>query len=192
MVVIAMTANPPATIVDVADLFGRPGASRRVHLEVPPAETLELPLVSVTEPVRVEVLLESLVNGILARGEVSAQTTISCARCLTTIPASVSTDVVEVFTDPDRADDPDDVEEGYEIKDPATHPVIDFDILVRDALIDDVPLRPLCREDCQGLCAHCGTDLNVATCDCTDEQPDDRWAALRELDLPEGPSSVDR
>jgi uncharacterized protein len=184
-----MSIDPPATIIDVADLVGRPGTSRQVRLDVPATETLELPLVSVTESVTVEVLLESLAGGILARGQVATQATVSCARCLRPMHLSVSTDVVELFADPDRADDPDDVEEGYEIRDLETHPVLDFDTLVRDALIDELPLRSLCGEECQGLCAHCGTDLNESTCDCTDEQTDDRWAALRGLDLPESPGA---
>jgi uncharacterized protein len=44
----------------------------------------------------------------------------------------------------------------------------------------DLPLAPLCREQCQGLCPHCGTDLNDETCDCQGPA-DPRWATLDEL-----------
>jgi uncharacterized protein len=49
--------------------------------------------------------------------------------------------------------------------------------LVHDAIFLDLPLAPLCREDCQGLCPYCGIDRNEATCDC--QAPiDSRWATL--------------
>ena len=178
----------PNTVIDVADLHGRPGASRRVSLLVDTVVVPEVPLVAPAEPVAVELLLESLVDGILARGTVVTSATLSCARCLTDMPTKLSTDVVEMFADPTRADDPEDVEVGYEIADVASHPVIDVETLIRDALTDAMPLRPLCRADCAGLCATCGADLNVSACDCVEDVVDDRWSALRSLNLPEGPS----
>jgi DUF177 domain-containing protein len=44
-----------------------------------------------------------------------------------------------------------------------------------------VPMKPLCREDCQGLCPVCGADRNVTACDCVVETLDPRWEALRVL-----------
>lgn len=182
----------PNTVIDVADLHGRPGASRRSNLLVDTLVMPEIPLVTPAEPVVVELLLESLVDGILARGTVVTSATVSCARCLTDMPTKLSSDVVEMFADPARADDVEDVEVGYEIADVTSHPVIDVETLIRDALTDAMPLRPLCRADCAGLCATCGADLNVSSCDCVEDVVDDRWAALRLLDLPEGPAGPAR
>jgi uncharacterized protein len=47
-----------------------------------------------------------------------------------------------------------------------------------------VPMRSLCREDCKGLCPHCGTNLNRGRCDCEDDWVDPRWAALAKLQEP--------
>lgn len=44
-----------------------------------------------------------------------------------------------------------------------------------------VPMKPLCREECRGLCPQCGTDLNVSECDCVSEEVDPRWRALQLL-----------
>ena len=44
-----------------------------------------------------------------------------------------------------------------------------------------IPMKPLCREECLGLCPQCGKDRNLVPCDCGAETPDPRWAALREL-----------
>jgi hypothetical protein len=54
---------------------------------------------------------------------------------------------------------------------------VDLAPLVHDAIFLDLPLAPLCGEDCQGLCPYCGIDRNEATCDC--QAPvDARWATL--------------
>jgi uncharacterized protein len=59
----------------------------------------------------------------------------------------------------------------------------EFDLLpiVRERIILALPLKPLCREDCKGLCPHCGASRNTESCDCTDERQDERWSQLRKL-----------
>ncbi len=58
-------------------------------------------------------------------------------------------------------------------------------ILLEDVLREQVllalPLRAVCREDCRGLCAHCGKNLNIEQCSCTASADDTRWAALKDL-----------
>jgi uncharacterized protein len=53
--------------------------------------------------------------------------------------------------------------------------------MLRDAVTLALPLRPLCREDCKGLCARCGNDLNAGPCDCGGDDIDPRWEALAAL-----------
>ena len=45
----------------------------------------------------------------------------------------------------------------------------------------NIPMKPLCRPDCKGLCAQCGADLNLGACACTPPKSDPRWAALSAL-----------
>ena len=52
---------------------------------------------------------------------------------------------------------------------------------VRDYLLLEVPMKRLCNEDCKGLCYKCGIDLNKNTCDCKENQTNDRWDKLLEL-----------
>ncbi|MGA7293591.1 MAG: DUF177 domain-containing protein [Terriglobales bacterium] len=58
-------------------------------------------------------------------------------------------------------------------------------LLLEDALREQVllalPLKTICREDCKGLCPHCGKNLNEAQCSCVDEVEDPRWSALKEI-----------
>ena len=57
----------------------------------------------------------------------------------------------------------------------------DLEQLMREQFYLALPMKPLCREDCQGLCVVCGANLNRATCDCKLEWDDPRLAALKEL-----------
>lgn len=53
--------------------------------------------------------------------------------------------------------------------------------MIREQIILELPLQPLCGEACKGLCPHCGHDLNCGSCHCRPEQTDARWAPLKSL-----------
>lgn len=170
---------PSSTTVSVADLVGRPGASRPVSADLDLPADLELPLAVVDGPVALDGVLESVVDGILVRGRLRMDLRLSCARCLQPVDDSVGVDVAELYSDPESADDREDVEAGYEIRDDA----IDLDALLRDALAPAVPVAPRCREDCAGLCADCGADLNEGPHAHHEDAADPRWSALVGLRL---------
>jgi len=173
------------SLIRIADLLNRPGASRRLDVSLDTPEGLVLDMATVAGPIRLQGVIESVVDGLLVRATLSAPLNLSCARCLKPLETTVSTDVTELFSDPARADDPADVDEGYEIRETE----IDLDTLVRDALVPAVPYRPLCDEACAGLCPTCGVDLNEADCDCVEDTADPRWAALEGLRLPDADSN---
>jgi uncharacterized protein len=52
---------------------------------------------------------------------------------------------------------------------------------LREQVLLAVPLKTICREDCKGLCPHCGNNLNERGCSCADDVEDPRWAALKEI-----------
>lgn len=177
-----MTTDRDDRVLKVADLVDRPGASRPLHLTLDAPEDLDLEALAMARvegPLRLDGVVESVVDGLLVRGVLRAEAGMACARCLQPVQREVEADVVELFIDPVDADDPDVVEEGYEI----TEGTLNLDTLVRDALAPAVPVQPLCRPDCAGLCPTCGTDLNAAACDCVEDVADQRWAALAALRL---------
>ncbi|MGH9279835.1 MAG: YceD family protein [Acidimicrobiales bacterium] len=167
-----MGTSPPALVVNVADLLHRPGARRRVHLS---SAVEALKVVSATVPDRSEVdvdaLLEWVNDGILATGTVSAPWVAECRRCLTPVSDRARAPFQELFEPRAR--------EGE------TYPLrgdrIDLAPLAKEALLLELPLAPLCREDCAGLCPTCGADRNVAPCACAPATRDPRWAALDDL-----------
>ena len=131
--------------------------------------------------VRVSLRLESYVGGLRARGRVGAPWHGICRRCSVEVTGECDVAVAERFVA--HADPAD--EEAY----PIDGDVIDLRHLVRDAVLLDLPLAPLCRDDCRGLCPLCGTDRNEAACEC---QPatDPRWATLDELRFTDLPDDV--
>ena len=169
----------PRSVLGVHDLLDRPGASRLLDLGLEVPADVDLPLIEEVSPLRLKGVAEGVVEGVRVRGTLSADITVACARCLKRVAAAVSTDVAELYSDPAEADDPADVEAGYELADGQ----IDLGALLRDALVPALPQAPPCRPDCQGLCATCGADRNVADCDCAEDAADHRWAALEGLRL---------
>ncbi len=169
--------------IDVRDLLGQPGASRRVHLEesVEGLRT-ELAEVPADVPVDAALLLESVVEGVLASGEVSGTVTETCARCLAPIHRPFRLDVQELFSPGATGEDP----EEYPLRDGE----IDLEPLIRDAVVLAMPYSPLCRPDCQGICERCGGNRNLQECSC-EAEGDARWAPLAGLRLPEAPDDGD-
>ena len=53
--------------------------------------------------------------------------------------------------------------------------------VLREQILLAVPLKALCRDDCKGLCAHCGKNLNSGKCSCAEPVEDPRWNALKEI-----------
>ncbi len=100
-----------------------------------------------------------------------------CDRCLEKTRQPIKENVRIVCTrDKQLGDHEDDV---YLYGD--TTDQIDLSFSLYQALILGIPQKILCRPDCRGLCAKCGTNLNKSTCQCKVEQIDPRWEALKKL-----------
>jgi len=120
----------------------------------------------------VTVRLESFSGGIMARGVVSVPWRGLCRRCSADVTGILEVPVTERFVEDG---DPSD-EEDYAFSGDS----VDLAPLVHDAAFLHLPLAPLCREDCAGLCSICGGDRNETPCDCQVPR-DPRWAMLDAL-----------
>ena len=130
----------------------------------------------VVTPAAVDAILDisrTTHNGYALRMRFDASLHGPCMRCLEPANPAISVDAREV-------DQPGDVEE---LRSPyVDEEVLDMHAWARDALALALPVQLLCREDCAGLCAVCGTDLNAAGSDHAHERaPDPRWAKLGEI-----------
>lgn len=158
--------------LDVRDLVGSPGSSRRVVAEAELEDVGgELARIPPGRPLRIELLLESIVEGVFATGSISGRVELSCARCLQPVERELRVEVAELFShQPD--------EDAYAIRDDT----LDLEPMVRDAIVLALPFSPLCRPDCAGLCERCGGDRNRGECSCP-PPIDPRFAVLSELKL---------
>jgi len=115
-----------------------------------------------------DVTLQPFGGGIDAEGMVTAPWVGTCRRCTMPVSGELRVAVHERFADGPVSED-----ELY----PITDHTIDLGPLVRDAIVLDLPMAPLCRDDCQGLCPQCGIDRNEGDCQCVVPH-DPRWANL--------------
>ena len=164
-------------VIDVRDLVGHPGISREETLHGT-LQGLASELVRVPEdaPVTARLLLESIVEGILVRGDLDGVWVFRCARCLTECDSRFHLRVQELF---EVAADPD--SDGYAL-DPDIG--LDTEQMLRDAIGVEMPFSPLCRPDCLGLCETCGGNRNLDGCP-GHEVADPRLAVLSQLSFPD-------
>jgi uncharacterized protein len=160
--------------IDVRELLGHPGMQRREALR----GTLEgfgteVARVAEDQPVEGDLLLESIVEGILVSGNLSGTLHLRCARCLTEFSSTFEVGVQELFV---AAPDPDTDE--YPL-DPEG--VIDPEQMVRDAVGVELPFSPLCKPDCLGLCPLCGGDRNLGECPGDHVEADPGWSGLEDI-----------
>jgi uncharacterized protein len=155
----------------ISDLLSHPGSSRTESAVEP--VSARLPNASVDDDAEVSMTLRSMSDGIIVRGRVRTAVDLTCTRCLTEWTAGIEVPLEAVFRlEPDDADDELPIESGG---------WIDLDSVVHDEVSLALPSRPLCREDCRGLCPTCGTDLNIDPCDGHGEQQDSPFAVLQQL-----------
>lgn len=119
---------------------------------------------------------------VFARGQLGGTVTLPCARCLTTTTLRIDVPLRITFTPEDELPAEDRVTDDVEFATHDRHYVV-LDNILREALILAIPMTPLCRETCRGLCSVCGQDLNEGDCGCTPEPSDPRLAALKDLKL---------
>lgn len=164
-------ANPYA--IRVRDLAQRPGEMRTVERDIVVPETLGAGQIVVAQgsTLHLDARLESLHDGILVTGHVSAEGVGECSRCLIEITEPVEVDFTELFAY-DASEDFD-----YQVHD--DH--VDCEPVVRDAVVLSLPFQPVCRPDCPGLDPVTGERLADVGDRATPEQIDPRWAALRDL-----------
>lgn len=159
--------------ISVAEILGRPGEYRDVQV-AQPVEGLEVALAHLgPRPLAGLLRLESVIEGILVTGSVAGRVDLECARCLKGFTAPLEVEICELYTAAGHEAEAD----AYRVQGSD----IDLEPMLRDAAGQALPLNPLCRTDCAGLCARCGKDLNDGACGCVEEETDPRWDALAEL-----------
>jgi uncharacterized protein len=148
---------------------------------VPNPLRIGLDLIGIDEgaPLNLDLRMESVSEGVLVSGTVSAPTSGECARCLTPITGEVEIDFTELFAYPDSTtDETTEADEIGRVGGSGEPDTVDLQQPIIDAIGLALPLSPLCRPDCVGLCPQCGVPLATAEPDHHHDQIDPRWAKL--------------
>lgn len=162
--------------VDLSRL--KDGGSVRIDKAVPVTDPLwEGVGPALAEPVSVRLEVQAAGGDIIVRGRLSGTVELSCRRCLLPVRAKFDEPVMFRYRSGVAGDAGE--EDAYPVAERARE--IDLGPAVREHVLLAAPEYALCREDCRGLCPHCGADLNREACSCAPETTDERWAALRRL-----------
>lgn len=159
-------------VLNVVELLRRPGSTRRVQVQPTAAELAVADTrVADDEAVDVDLTVESANGGLVVHGTAATRVALVCARCLEPMGSVVTAEIDEVFQR--VPEHPDAVAlEGEQL---------DLRPVVREVVLLSIPVAPLCRADCPGLCPTCGTELASGPCGCVVETRDPRWDVLDRL-----------
>ena len=192
-------------IYNTHDLPRRPGEMREVRLVIDLHEPLgfEVMAIAQDEPIDIEMKLESVAEGVLVTANVLSEAVGECGRCLDEVIFDIDENFVELF---EYAEDPrqarkkekkksqraKDADEAEKLDDEDELRQMDGDEIdlegpIRDAIILNLPINPLCSPDCLGLCPDCGEKWESLPEDHAHEVIDARWAGLAGLNLPDQP-----
>jgi len=156
-------------VLDVREVLEAPGVQKPIAFSVP--VDLEAGLVKLDGDLAIDLVLEAIEGGVLVRGEMSGAYTGSCRRCLKPVSGTFDVKGSEIYRPETEV-----WEEGYVVRDSN----VDLEPMIRDTVGLALPINPLCRPECAGICPRCGADLNEGPCDCA-APTDERWSALNQL-----------
>lgn len=168
---------------NVAQLLKQASGSTRTHDVRAPLEGLDGDIKPL-EPLTGRVTLMRTAQGVLARGRLDTRVELACARCLEPTSATVSIEVADEFQPtidvnsghfrPESLE----AEEALRIDE---HHILDLTEVVRQSLLVALPMHPVCRTECRGLCPVCGESRNEGEHEHAAEEVDPRLSRLREL-----------
>jgi len=139
----------------------------------------DLPVLQISDDLMVtdfkgSALFSRTQKGILMEVKVAAVSPAECGRCLDEFPQTLETDFIDLFAFDER--NTTDAELIY-----PENGMIDLAPIIADYLLLSLPINPVCRPDCAGLCPNCGANHNHETCDCSTESIDPRLSKLKDL-----------
>lgn len=159
--------------IDVTPLFQRNGASVPVELTERVENDSDYPgVVEFVEPVKIEGTLKNENEVFVLEAKGGTEVILRCDRCLAPVRKELCFEIKERFAHTGREDEETETFSGDQID------LADF---VKRGVMEVLPMKALCREDCKGLCPVCGKDLNEGDCGCDTTYRDPRFESLRAL-----------
>ncbi len=139
--------------------------------------------ITIKDDAQVSVRISVIGSTAYVSGTVSVAVSMQCSRCLKVFPCNISS-ILNIEYDPISEIE----KEGeFELKSDELDVgfykggILNLTDLVREEIILSIPMRPLCTEDCRGICQLCGKNLNEGFCECRVEEIDPRLSSLKKL-----------
>lgn len=127
--------------------------------------------IRVNKPIKVSAVAVNNGRDISLTGKIKADLTLKCSRCLKDFEYVLETELEEKLSKESGNDD-------------AIHfegEIVDLTDIVLNNILLSLPMKPVCREDCKGLCPKCGSDMNIDKCRCAEKDIDPRFSVLKDL-----------
>jgi len=168
--------------INVSQMLKEPlGSTRNYEL----SGTVDITGGGVDSKIQGRVVLTRTDRDILVKGTLHTEVEVTCSRCLSLFSCPLALNIEDEYSPTI------DVSSGAPLSLPDEpgcftidkHHVIDLTEAIRQYALLATPMKPLCREDCAGLCPGCGRNLNLGICDCLPQEADPRWSKLKELVL---------
>ncbi|MGB9715157.1 MAG: YceD family protein [Thermodesulfovibrionales bacterium] len=134
-------------------------------------------------PAKAQMKINRTDREVLISGEIEADVELKCSRCLKDFRIMLAIPVDVVYNPIDELKS----EEKYELKQDEldmgfySGDEIDLSELIKEQIILNIPMKPLCDELCKGICLHCGADLNSDKCSCSKKEIDPRLEILKKF-----------
>jgi uncharacterized protein len=171
--------------VNIARLGRRPGSMFPLHDTVTSPTRIGLELIGIAPgaPLDLDLRVESVSEGVLVSGTLSAPTTGECSRCLMPFTGRIEVALTELFAYPDSITEAttEEDEVGRIVDN-----IVDLEQPIIDAVGLELPFSPVCSPDCPGLCPRCGVVLATAEPGHHHDDIDPRWAKLAAMRPPDG------
>ncbi len=137
---------------------------------------------SLSSPVKAQFAVNKTENEVMITGSLSVELEMECSRCLKGVrqaqdlPVSVVYHPAEEIGSEKHGLHDDEMDLGF-----YTGEELDLQELITEQILLSVQMKPLCNEDCKGICPKCGIDLNMGTCTCVQKEIDPRLEVLKKL-----------
>lgn len=171
--------------LDLSEIVAHLGKRIKYDIDEPPYEEIASGLRCV-ERVTGSAAFSNTGRAIVVRGSFRTRVELECGRCLRPFELDVESPIEEALVmaglPPELADEEETEEVPEEEQDPLfVDSIFDLEEYLRQSIVIAVPIKPLCSEECKGLCPHCGKNLNDGECGCPSDEGASPFSALASL-----------
>ena len=150
-------------------------------IDVEREETVESDII--ISPIKARLKIMKVGSEVIVKGEVAADIKLQCSRCIMDFQQllSVPVDVVYHPIDELRGEERHEIMSGELDMDFYSEDEMDLITLMKEQILLNIPMKPLCTDLCRGICRTCGKNLNEGECSCPQEQADNRFDVLKKI-----------